>query len=38
MAYWGIGVSVWLHDSGVVVLQKDENTIVTALSSYSIPT
>ena len=30
--HWGIGVSVWLHDSGVVVLQKDGNTIVTDIS------
>jgi len=32
MASLGIGVSVWLHDSGVVVLQKDGNTIVTDIS------
>lgn len=30
--HWGISVSVWLHDSGVVVLQKDGNTIVTDIS------
>ena len=30
--HWGIGVSVWLHDSGVVVLQKDGTTIVTDIS------
>ncbi|MFC6763942.1 hypothetical protein [Natrinema soli] len=30
--HWGIGVSVWLHDSGVVVLQKDRNTIVADIS------
>ena len=30
--HWGIGVSVWLHDSGVVVLQKDGNTIGTDIS------
>ncbi|MWV39616.1 hypothetical protein [Natrialba sp. INN-245] len=30
--HWGIGVSVWLHDSGVVVLQKDGDTIVTDIS------
>ncbi|WP_114578492.1 hypothetical protein [Saliphagus sp. LR7] len=30
--HWGIGVSVWLHDSGVVVLQKDGNTIVTDIA------
>lgn len=28
----GVGVSIWLHDSGVVVLQKDGNTIVTDIS------
>ncbi|MFC6764382.1 hypothetical protein [Natrinema soli] len=30
--HWGIGVSVWVHNSGVVVLQKDGNTIVTDIS------
>ncbi|MFC4986316.1 hypothetical protein [Saliphagus infecundisoli] len=30
--HWGIGVSVWLHDSGVVVLQKNGNTIVTDIT------
>ncbi|UHQ98114.1 hypothetical protein HYG81_21265 (plasmid) [Natrinema zhouii] len=27
-----VGVSVWLHDSGVLVLQKNGNTIVTDIS------
>ncbi|WP_114579541.1 hypothetical protein [Saliphagus sp. LR7] len=30
--HWGIGVSVWLHESGVVVLKKDGNTIVTDIA------
>ncbi|WP_114578828.1 hypothetical protein [Saliphagus sp. LR7] len=30
--HWGIGVSVWIHQSGVVVLQKDGNTIVTDIT------
>lgn len=30
--HWGIGVSVWLHDSGVVVFQKNDNTIITDIA------
>ncbi|MFC4989139.1 hypothetical protein [Saliphagus infecundisoli] len=30
--HWGIGVSVWIHESGVVVLQKDGTTIVTDIT------
>ncbi|ELY62604.1 hypothetical protein [Natronococcus jeotgali] len=30
--HWGIGISVWVHDSGVAVLQKDGETIVTDIS------
>ncbi|WP_114579609.1 hypothetical protein [Saliphagus sp. LR7] len=30
--HWGIGVSIWIHESGVVVLQKDGTTIVTDIT------
>ncbi|WP_306060422.1 hypothetical protein [Natronococcus wangiae] len=30
--HWGIGISVWLHESGVVILQNGEETIVTDVS------